>query len=635
MTSNRQSFHPFLLAQRGSMALRVLAVIFGLLVIQFFRLQIIEHSDYELRSESNRLRPVPLQAPRGLILDRHGLVIAENVPGYSVLLLAYRADTLRAMLARIQPLVQLDSEQIRRVMDRQRRAPYEPTLVVKDADYELVAALEERRSVLPGLVIQTEPKRFYPDSGAVAHLVGFVGEVTEQELTTPLFEGRRPGAIVGKEGLEREYEDSLDGQDGVRFVEIDAVGRVVREEGAPTLPAVNGYPIRTTIDLELQRFIASIWPKQYRGAMIAMDPETGGILAFYSHPTYDPNEFVGGIPRDYWRALNEDEARPLLNRGISTRYPPASTFKLATALIGMERGLVGPSTRMPVPCRGFYRFGNRAWKCWKAAGHGSLDLLGAVASSCDTYFYQLGLQIDMANMLHDGTELGFGNRTGIDIPGEIRPIWPANTAYFDRVYGRSGWTRGNVLNLAIGQGENAQTLINVVRFYAALGRHGQVPTPYIVRPRVDPPPPIALPDSVLLALRQSLIAVVNQGTARGARLAQIQLAGKTGTAQNPHGADHGWFVGFAPAENPRIVIGGIMEFGLHGTTVAPYVARAAERYLMGADSTAGNERVPIVVPQDTTTGVPSEDLRRDTLRVQPRPIAHAGFDSINRRPPRR
>jgi len=621
MSVGRQAFHPFVLAQRGATAVRFLVFIFVVLLIQFLRLQVIEHGKYKLRSESNRLRPVPLPAPRGRILDRDGRVIAENVPGYSVLLLAYKTDSLRAMLERLQPVLPLDSDAVQRILARHRAAPYEPTLVVKDAPFDLVSRLEERRSVLPGLVIQTEPRREYPDSSAVAHVVGYVGEVTEDELNTDAFRDRRLGALVGKTGLELEYEDSLKGSDGVRFVEVDALGRVVREEGAPSLPTVPGHDLRTTIDLDLQEYIDSIWPRQYRGAMVAMDPTTGAILALYSYPAYDPNDFVGGISLETWNALNDNPARPLLNRAIGTFYPPASTFKLATALIALQRGLVTFDTHMPVPCRGGLQFGNRFFRCWKADGHGSLDLIGAIATSCDVYFYQLGLRIGVANFLESGNALGFRSRSGVDLPGEIQSVYPQNTEYYDRVYGKGRWTNAVAINLSIGQGENAQTLINMVRFYAGLSNGGHVPTPYLVKPRQAPPAPLDLPDSTFLGVRRALIAVVERGTARGAQIADLQLAGKTGTAQNPHGPDHGWFIGFAPAEHPRIVVGGIMEFALHGTVVAPYVARTIERYLVGPDSSRGSPFVPLAIPEDSAPR-PRElragpDTAADTVPVVP------------------
>lgn len=584
--SGRQAFHPFVLAQRGTVAVRALAGIFLLLGVSFFRLQVLEHGKYELKSESNRLRPVPLPAPRGLILDRHGAVIAENVPGYSVLLLAERLDSLVARLGRLQPLLQLDTDQVRRVVARYGAAPYQPTLLVKDAPIELVSRLEERRLVLPGLVIETEPKRYYPDSTAVAHLVGYVGEVAEQELATAALENRRPGAIVGKVGLEREYEDTLSGKDGVRWVEVDALGRVVREEGAPSLPTVPGHAVRTTIDLDLQRYLASIWPPGRRGAMVAMEPRTGAILALYSAPAYDPNAFVGGIPSRLWAQLNSDEARPLLNRVIAARYPPASTFKLAIATMALRRGLVNFNSRMPLPCRGGMQLGNRFFACWKPQGHGYLTLEQAIANSCDVYFYQLGLKLGVTHLIEDGNLFGFRDRSEVDMPAELQSSFPASTEYYDRLYGRGRWidASGIAMNLAIGQGENAQTLINMVRFYAALANGGRFPVPHVVREQASPHADIALADTTFMGIRRALIAVVERGTARASRLRTLQLAGKTGTAQNPHGPDHGWFIGFAPADHPAIVVGGVMEFALHGTVVARYVARVIERYLLGAGS---------------------------------------------------
>jgi penicillin-binding protein 2 len=334
-----------------------------------------------------------------------------------------------------------------------------------------------------------------------------------------------------------------------------------------------------------------------------MDPRTGAILALYSSPPYDPNAFVGGIDRALWQRLNDDPARPLLNRAIATRYPPASTFKLAIATMALRRGLVRFDTHMPVPCRGGMQFGNRFFRCWKTEGHGSLTLEQAIATSCDVYFYQLGLRLGAAKLVEDGNALGFRSISGVDLPGELAPAFPASTEYYDRLYGRGRWTNSVALNLAIGQGENAQTLINMVRFYAALANGGHVPTPHVVEASGRRRGAVELPETTFAGVRRSLIAVVERGTARAVRLERIQLAGKTGTAQNSHGLDHGWFIGFAPAEHPAIVVGAIMEFAEHGTTVAPYVARVIERYLLGPDSARGRavetDFVPLRVPQDS------------------------------------
>jgi penicillin-binding protein 2 len=602
MSGNQPAFEPFRLALRGVAVRNGLAVVFGLLLVAFFRLQVMQHDRYRLKSESNRLRPVPVPAPRGLILDRHGAVIAENVPGHSVAILANSEASLRSMLARLSPLLPLDSEAVSRAVARFRGAPYEPALLVKDAPFALVSTLEERRTELPGLVIQTEPKREYPDGAAVAHLVGYVGEVTDQELAGA-DSLRRPGTIVGRQGLEREYDSTLAGSDGIRFVEVDALGRVVRDEGAVSLAPVPGHALHTTIDLALQRYVASVFPAGRRGAVVAMDPRTGDILALYSSPSYDPNAFVGGIDRATWNALNTDPARPLLDRAIAARYPPASTFKLAIAVMALQRGLVDFDSRMPLPCRGGIWFGTRFFRCWKPEGHGSLTLAQAIAESCDSYFYQLGLKLGVPALLAGGVALGFDSLTDIDLPGELGPAYPSSTAYYDRIYGRGGWTGAVALNLAIGQGENAQTLINMVRFYAALANGGRLPRPHIIAEPEQSASAVQLPDSVFAGLRQALLAVVEEGTARGARLKQLAIAGKTGSAQNPHGPDHGWFIGFAPAGHAEIVVGAIVENALHGASIAPMVAGVIERYLLGPDAAApgGARVVPLRVPRDTVT----------------------------------
>ena len=413
------------------------------------------------------------------------------------------------------------------------------------------------------------------------------------------------GTIVGKAGLEREYDDSLRGGEGVRYIEVNARGRLVREDaGSASLPPTAGRPIQTTIDLDLQRYIDSIWPVGMRGAMIAMTPG-GAVRALYSAPTYDPNAFVGGISSRLWQALNEDEARPLLNRAIQTRYPPASPFKLAIGAMALKRGLIRLDTHMPTPCRGGLRLGNRVFRCWKKEGHGSLDLVGAVAASCDVYFYQVGLRLGLNAIIDDGVLMGFRDKSGIDLENEKDPIYPASTAYFDRLYGPRNWSPpATVLNFSIGQGENTQTLINMMKFYDGLAASdGRASVPYVVRPASTDKRDLGLTQAQLAGLRHSLIAVVERGTAAGSRRKDLAVAGKTGTAQNPHGKDHGWFIGFAPADAPELIVGGIMEFGEHGTTVAPYVVKALSRYLLGPD-TVGTIKVRVLVdetvaPQDT------------------------------------
>jgi penicillin-binding protein 2 len=625
-------FDSYRVRERADIARWVLVAAFVVLSGAFFRTQIIQHDKFQLKAETNRLRPIPLTPPRGAILDRRGRIIAENVPGYSVKLLAPSRDSLAAVLVRVARYVPLDTSETAEVLRRYASARYQPVVVFGDATFETIARLEEHRAMLPGLVIQSEPKRLYPAGKAVAHLVGYVSEVTESDLSANRFPGAGLGSIVGKAGLEREYDDSLRGAEGVRYIEVNARGRLVREEASTaSLPPTPGKPIQTTIDLDLQRFIDSLWPVGTRGAMIAMTP-TGEVRALYSAPTYDPNAFVGGISSALWRSLNDDEARPLLNRAIQTRYPPASPFKLAIAAMALKRGLIGLDTHMPTPCRGGLRLGNRVFRCWKKEGHGSLDLVGAVAASCDVYFYQLGLRLGLAAIVQDGVLMGFRDPSGIDLENEVDPIFPATTAYFDRLYGPRNWSPpATTLNFSIGQGENTQTLVNMMRFYEGLAGNGTAAPPFIVRPAEAKPRDLGLSREQLDGLRRALIAVVERGTAAASRHSDLAVAGKTGTAQNPHGKDHGWFIGFAPAEKPELVVGGIMEFAEHGTTVAPYVVRTLRRYLLGPD-TAGTIKMKVlldetVAPEDTAPRPVELDpdsaaarAQADSLRLtEPRP----------------
>ena len=615
-------FHPHLLDRRLGTARKAVWLVLGFIVLAFFRTQILGHGKYQLQSETNRLRPIPLPAARGIIFDRNGRVLAENVPGYAVSLLPGPEANLRTTLARMAPIAHLDSADMEHVLQRARRAPYQPALVLGDAPFPMVSALEERRVEIPGLLIQAEPKRYYPDTTIAAHLLGYVGEVTEGERTTKRFASVRLGGLVGKYGLEREYDDSLRGSEGVRFVEVSARGQMVREaEAAANLAPVPGADLHTTIDVGLQRYIAQLFPAGQRGAVVALNPNSGEVLALYSAPGFDPNAFVGGISASYWRSLNESAARPLLDRAIQARYPPGSTWKLAVAAMALKRGIVGFRSRMPIPCRGGLQYGNRYFRCWDAHGHGDLTLTEAIAQSCDVYFYQLGIKLGVTTLLEDGNAWGFRGRTGIDLPDEIPSEFPTGPEYYDRLYGARRWTSAVALNLAIGQGENAQTLVQMVRLFQQLASDGRMRTPFVVRPSPDRPnvSSLDLTSEQIAGLRRAMVAVVEQGTARGSRLASLTIAGKTGTAQNSHGPDHGWFIGFGPAEKPEIVVGAIVEFAQHGTAVAPLVARTIAHYL-GVDETRA-ARIHITVPADSAPQpfqIPGP-VRPDSLRLTPVP----------------
>lgn len=604
------TFASWAVGRRAAVARAVLALAFLLLLGAFFRAQVLRSAEYRLVSESSRLRPVPLPAPRGEIVDRNGLLIAENTPGYTIRLLASREAELREVLQRLAALLGDDRVETEAVVERWLAAPFVPALVFGSSDFRLVSRLEEHRADLPGLVIQAEPRRHYPDSGAVAHLTGYAGEINQGELESGRFDGAVMGEQIGKLGLELQYDSLLRGTPGVRFVEVTARGRLIRDPGSGrTVLPVPGRQVRTTIDLPLQRFVDSMWRAtpflaDKRGALLAMRPD-GAVLAYYSHPTFDPNTFIGGISSTEWALLRDSPERPMVNRVIYGAYPPASPYKLAVAAMALKRGLVTMGTRMPVPCTGGLTFGGRRFRCWKPEGHGYQDLRGAIATSCDVYFYQLGQRIGADAMLADGHAFGFGDRTGIDLPGEQRPTLLESTN--DYVKRRGAWNPGEALNLSIGQGANAQTLVNMTAFYAALASDGIRRAPYLVERQGDAPvEDLGLGPADLAGLKQAMSDVVTRGTAGASGGALLSVAGKTGTGQMPGGQeDIGWFIGFAPTEAPEIVVGILVEEGEHGSSVAPYVVRTIRRWIVGPDTAA--IRAPVDLPITENIGAPVDD----------------------------
>ena len=575
------SFHPNDVARRARWSSMALMLGFVLLVGAFFKTQVIQNRQYVMQSQENRLRPIPLPAPRGIIYDRHGEVIAENLPAYSVSITAPNVDSLRSALAQLAPTLQLGQNDINNAIRRYRRAPTRPTVVLPDASIDIVSVLEEHRLDFPRLIIQSVPKRYYPDGPSVASFVGYTGEITESDLNDPKYVSYKPGQQIGKAGLEKQYEAILHGKEGVRFDEVDARGRPVRGEGPrPDLNPEGAPPLYTNIDLDLQKFTVGIFADSLQGGAIAIDPNTGEVLALYSAPSWDPNKFTGGIPVEYYKQLLEDKRRPLVNKAIQGTYPPGSTFKLATAIIGLQNGVVGVKEHMPVPCSGGYQFGNRYFRCWEKRGHGSLDLEGAIKHSCDVYFYQLGLKIGLTNFIAGGIKLTMRDKSGIDLPEETQARWPYSKEYYDRKYGPRGWSNAETLNLAIGQGANSQTVVNMAKLYSAFAARGQAPRPeiaHLVPQRKQVFQLSQIQDSVVL---EGLKAVLEAGGTAGASAIQgLTLAGKTGTAQNTGGDDHGWFVGFAPADKPKIVVAVLLEFGLHGSRAAHIASAIIGHYL--------------------------------------------------------
>ncbi len=581
-------FHPHLNSRRADQSVFLIFGFVGIILLRFFWLQVVGAHDFTLQSAENRLRRVILPAPRGIIVDRNGVVIAENVPGFTVLIHAQAEDVLRETLSGISELAGLDTAVVRRAVRNWRDRPGDPVTVLRDAPPEVVARLEERRVVFPGLVIQAEPKRSYPSGALGAHAIGYLGELTPTDISENRFPGARSGSLVGRVGLEFQYDDRLRGLDGESFIEVDALGRTVRTTGVgPRVEPTQGDTLHTMLDVELQRYISHLFRRDFgiagRGAVMAIDPRDGAVLALHSAPSYDPNAFIGSSAAGERAELLSSPQLPLFNRAIQGRYPPASPWKLAVAAMALEKGLITMDTKMQIPCTGGYQYGNRFFRCWKTDGHGPVTLLEAIQHSCDVYFYQLGIMLGLDELLEGGVALGFSDLTGIDLPGETRSLYPASTDYFNELYGRRGWTSGVTLNLAIGQGENDQTLVNMMRFYSMLANGGSAPVPYLVDSLPSGRRNYDFRAGVLEGLRESLEEVVLEGTASAAQIANLRIGGKTGTAQNSHGEDHGWFIAFAPVDNPVVVVGAIVEFAEHGSSVAPMVNCIVARHVIGSE----------------------------------------------------
>ncbi len=621
--------HPNVRQTRARGAAVVLAVLLLVLLGSFFRAQVVRGTAWALQSDSNRLRVLPVPAPRGTIFDRYGEVIADNVPSYSLSLLPAPVDSVAALLGRLQPVLALSDERIETLVENFRGNRRQPLLVRMNLSDTELAVLEELRGDFPGVFLEMRPRRRYIGGEALGHVLGYVGEVSAAELESPRFQGYERGMIVGKDGIERQYEHDLQGSHGIRYAEVDAVGRIVGSfQGQAARPALPGEDIHLHLDLELQRYIHQIFPEGMRGAVVALNVEDGGVLALYSAPSFDPGDFVGGISRDRWQALNDDPDEPLYNRAVLGRYPPASTWKLASAAIALEVGAIRPDERMPVPCLGAYTFEGRTARCHRPEGHGFQTLAGAIATSCNVYFYQMGIRVGLDRLVEEGHRLGFGDRCGIDLPREIDGVFPESRDFWQRRFGYRA-AENEVMTIAIGHGPNDQTPLRMAQFYLALAREGDAPAPRLLRDAsaaIEPDWAMDLSPESLEALRDGLRAVTRPGGTAFLRAAleHWDIIGKTGTARVfAHQPAHAWFVGMAGpwGRGSEIVIAVIVEEGESGSAAAaPIAAKAVDFHL----------RRKYGIPVDTiqtlfehnVAGIPAPwAWNRDALPLLPLPEA--------------
>src|SRR5579884_215461 len=569
------------LFERRLAVLRALiAGLLAILALRLWQVQIVQ-GDYFLRlSQEHGLRVTSIPAPRGLIVDRRGRPIAATRPAFTVAVLPMEMRHPREEVPLLARLLALDPQDVTRRLAASRDRPFEPVRLRRDVPKEVVAAVEESRMDLPGVLVEIEPVRQYIYRDLAAHLLGYLGEISDAELRSLRAQGYGPGELIGKDGIERAYDRYLRGRNGQIQVEVDAQGRPFRTLG--TVPAVPGDTVVLGLDLDVQRAAEAALGDR-AGAVVAMDPANGAIVAMVSHPAFDTDLFSAGITRAAWSSLLRDPRQPLIDRAIQGGYPTGSVFKIVTASAALDLGLVNPDTRFY--CPGFYNLGGHIFHDHEAHGH--LNFLDAIAQSCNVVFWTVSRPVGPEHLAAYARMFGLGQRTGIDLPQESRGVVP-DPGWKRRVY-RQPWYAGDTLNTAVGQGYVLATPLQVARMLAAVANGGELVTPHVVTEvrspegqvvaRIAPPSAgrVRVSAQTMAVLQAGLAAVVTRGTASSIQIPGLAVAGKTGTAENPHGKPHAWFAGYAPADAPRLVVVAIVEnAGFGAEFAAPIVRRVVE-----------------------------------------------------------
>jgi len=609
---------------RALLAVLVVIVLTSLLVGRLGYLQIVQHDLYSTRSEKNRVRVEPLPPNRGLIYDRNGALLAENRPTYNLTLVRERVDDLDDTLALLVDLLELPEEEIEafQVRSRQRQRPFQPALLMSDLSEEQIARLAVNRHRLPGVEVEAQLLRYYPDAEVMAHALGYVGRINAEELQD-LDPGRYAGThFIGKTGVERFYETELHGEAGLRKVETNARGRVLRELGR-TDP-VPGANLTLTLDRSLQMLAYELLDGR-RGSIVAIVPNTGEILAMVSTPGFDSNQFVTGIDVASYRALQEDIDLPLFNRAIRGHYPPGSTIKPFLALAGLVEGVITPDSTINDP--GFYQLPNdsRRYRNWLRWGHGRVDMERSIAVSNNTYYYTLAHDLGIDKLHERMTNFGFGQRVAHDVQGESTGLMPSRD--WKRARFNQPWYPGETLSVGIGQGYWQVTPLQLASATAALANRGHWVKPRLALRIGEEPVPAELPDTlpdIQLAndnwwdrVYSGMEKVLSgsEGTARRTGVGlEYRMGGKSGTAQvfslgqdqrynaeelEERLRDHALFMAFAPIEEPKIAVSVIVENAGGGSTHAAHLARAMTDAWLLEDEAPEAEEVKEVLEEDT------------------------------------
>jgi penicillin-binding protein 2 len=567
----------------------LLAIVFTTLLARLFYLQVIEQNFLKEVSSQNSIRKIPIDAPRGLMFDRNGVVVVDNQPLYTLQVTPSEFDNkLLPFLSELLGVTVAELEA--KIAEGRAYNRFVPTKVVRDLTPLQLARIEENLWRLPGVSFAMESKRKYLPNVRGSNIFGYAKAISKAMYEKVPKEIYARDDIIGYRGLEKYYEDVLRGTKGTRYLLVNSLGRHVGdwEGGAKNIPYQTGNDLYLTIDAELQGVAESLLTATGKsGAFVAMDAQNGDILACTSQPDYDLNILGGFTEASAWQAIVNDPRNPLFDRTIQTRYPPGSTYKIISAIAALEDSVAKPSTTFY--CTGHFKFGNKDFLCHRGHGHGSVDMTRAIQVSCNSYFYNLVRRIGFERWTKYGKMFGFGQKTGVDIPDEQTATIPSRE-YFDKLYGKRGWTEGYIISLGIGQGEMGASPMQMVRYVAALGNFGTLLQPRFVRAYRDknsgaivelPPVQEKLPisKSTFDLVRNGMLLAVENGTGGRARVPNVKVAGKTGTAQNPHGEDHAWFICFAPFEKPTVAIAVLVEnAGFGGTIAAPIAGEWLKRY---------------------------------------------------------
>lgn len=567
-------------------------ILFLVLIVNIFVMMVPKHQYYKDQALENRQVRFRHRAPRGLILDRDGIILADNtyIADITVPFNSLSSGGPDSTLARLINWFDLPREATLERLREQKETKGRGVLVlVSNATMPQITAIEERGQQLPGVRVESRQRRRYLYGDLFAHVIGYVGEVVRADLdTTGGNTGYKLGDMIGKQGVETALEGLLRGTNGTKLEEVNASGRVVGRRPVWLEEVTPGQDVTLSLSLTLQHQMAqAIGDRTACG--VALDTRTGEVLAAFSHPAFDPNRLTVPITADQWNLLATDPDKPFFNRIVQATYPPASLYKLVTSLAGLYNGVIGVSTVLE-PCLGGWQFGNRFFRCWKRNGHGLVDHTQAIVQSCDTYYYQLGLRLELDQLAEAARALGLGRTCTSIFADEAAGNIP-DTAWYDKRLGEGKWTRGVLLNNAIGQGEILVTPIQMAMLTGRLATSGRMPDPvFVIDPRRSRTPPEALPfhERDLAWVRRTMELVVSDGTGKAARLDSVAVAGKTGTAQNPHGEDHAWFMCFAPADDPQVALAIIVENAGHGSSVAaPVAGKWLQAYFAAGDSLPG------------------------------------------------